>query len=844
MRFVLRMAVRELRASWRRLVFFFACIAVGVGTIVALRSVVQSARAVLGQEARSFMAADVIVHSSRSWTPDVLATLDRELAAHQVTARTESVETPTMARPADPGSQLARVVELRAVQAAYPFYGTVELQGGQPYAYALLARQGALVGPELLTALDVRVGDAIVIGSETFHIRGVITREPGRVAGAFSLGPRVMIADADLPATGLLGFGSRASYEMLLEVPPASIDPLVTALRRDFANQFISVRSYRSSQDRVGRDFQRAENYLSLVGLVVVVLGGIGVSSVMRVFIHQKLRSIAILKCLGARTRQIFAVYLLQVCLLGLTGSLLGVGMAAGAVAAVPRWTGGADSLFAGVTWGLTPGAVGQGVVIGLLVSVLFSLVPLLDVRHARPASILRDEPAAHRRDWLAAGTIGGVAAALVALAVWQAGSLRVGLVVCGAFAAAALALYLMGRLLIRLVRPLAESRWFALRHAVLHLVRPGHQTNVILLAVGLGAFFVIGVRSVQTSLLHELTVQVSQRDPDMFLIDVQGDQVAGVTALLAERSSGASAVRVIPVLQARVTGVKGRRVDLRGYGDVRREGALGREYTITYRDRLEPNERILAGRFWQGPSATPEVSIEQSIHDRFHVDVGDTMQFDVLGRTIEAKVTSIRSVDFRDTRNGGFMFVFRPGLFDTAPHTYVVPLKGPQAPAARAALQHRLAVAFPNVTAIDVQQILNEVRSVLSKVTLAISIVGLLVLGSGTLILIGAVAVTKFQRIYEAAILKTLGASTRTVAAILVLEYGVLGTIAGAVGALGAVGLTWGLSRWAIDIPWQGPTLLHLAGLLLTATLVAVIGVLASADVLRRKPLATLRAE
>ncbi|HVB38357.1 MAG TPA: FtsX-like permease family protein, partial [Vicinamibacterales bacterium] len=407
-----------------------------------------------------------------------------------------------------------------------------------------------------------------------------------------------------------------------------------------------------------------------------------------------------------------------------------------------------------------------------------------------------------------------------------------------------AAALYLIGRLLIRLIRPLANSRWFPLRYAVLHLVRPGHQTNVILLAVGLGAFFIIGVRSVQTSLLHELTVQVSQKDPDMFLIDVQGDQVAGVRALLADPSSGATAAQFIPVLQARVTAVKGGKVDLRSYGDVRRAGSLGREYTITYRDRLEPNERIVAGQFWHGPSATPEVSIEQSIHDRFHVDVGDTMQFDVLGRSIDAKVTSIRTVDFRDTRNGGFMFVFRPGVFDAAPHSYVVPLKGPPAPAARAALQHRLATGFPNVTAIDVQQILQEVRGVLSKVTLAITVVGLLVLGSGTLILIGAVAMTKFQRVYEAAILKTLGASTRTVATILVLEYGVLGAIAGAVGSLGAIGLTWGLSRWAIDIPWQGPGLLHVAGLVVTATLVAVIGVLASADVLRRKPLATLRAE
>ena len=842
MTFVLRMVGRELRASWRRLIFFFACIAIGVGAIVALRSVVQSARAVIGQEARGMLAGDVSIRSTRSWTPDVQATIARRLREFHVTGRTESIETPTMARPAA-GGDVAKVVELRAVQAAFPFYGTLTLEGGRPYAFALLAHHGALVGPELLTELGLHAGDAIMIGRAAFTIRGVIAQEPGRSMG-FSLGPRVLIDEADLASTGLLQFGSRASYELLLKVPPASVEPLVTALRHDFRNAFITVRSYRGTQDRVGRDFTRAENYLSLVGLVVVILGGIGVSSVMRVFIHQKRRSIAILKCLGARTREILAVYLLEVGLLGLAGSLVGVALAGVAVAGVPAWTGGGTSLFSGVTYGLTLRAVVQGTLIGLLVSLLFSMVPLLEVRRARPSSMLRDEPAGGRFDWTTAGTVLGVSAALVGLTVWQAGSLRVGLIVCLSFAGAAVALSLVGRLLIRLVQPLAGSRWFPLRHAVLHLVRPGRQTSAILLAVGLGTFFIVGVRSVQATLLHELSVQTSAGDPDMFLIDVQDDQLARVKALLAAPASGASGARFIPVLHARVTGIEGRAVTLKGYQDVRREGSLGREYIVTYRDRLEPNEKIVAGRFWSGPSPVPEVSIAESIHDRFHVDVGDTLQFNVLGQTIAARVTSIRAVNWRDTRNGGFMFVFRPGVFDKAPHTWVVPLKGPPQPAARARLQYALVAACPNITVIDVRSILDEVRSVLSKVTLAITVVGLLVLGSGTLILIGAVAMTKFQRIYEAAILKTLGASTRTLVTMIVLEYGVLGAIAGAVGSFGAVAFTWGLSRYAIDLPWQGVTGLHVAGLVVTALLVATVGVIASADVLRRKPLATLRAE
>lgn len=844
MSFILRMIGRELRSSWRRLILFFACLAIGVGTIIALRSVVQSARGVIGDQARGMLAADARVHSSRAWTEETRTALARRFAEFHVQRETQSVETPTMARPADTGKALSKVVELRAVESAFPYYGTVVLQSGQPYTHALLEHGGALVGPELLPDLNVKIGESIVIGNARFTIRGVIVREPGRSVGAFSLGPRVLIDLADLPATGLLGFGSRAGYDLLLKVPAPDLAPLVRTLRQDFRDETISITSYRRAESRVGRDFERAENYLSLVGLVVVILGGIGVASVMRVFMRQKLRSIAILKCLGARTRQILTIYLAEVLLLGLAGSLLGVGLAAAAIAMVPAWTGGADSLFAGVQYGLTWTAVAQGILVGLLVALLFSLVPLLEVRRARPASILRDEPSAAGRDWVAIWTLVGVGAALVALTVWQAGSLRVGLVVCGGFGGAALALSLVGWLLIRLVQPLARVQWFPLRHAVLHLVRPGHQTSVVLLAVGLGAFFIIGVRSIQSSLLGELSLQESTGNPDMFLIDVQRDQVAPLRALLDEPGSGAGQVRFIPVLRARVTAVQGDAVSLDSYGDVRREGSLAREYTVTYRNALEPNEQIVAGQFWDGSSSQPEVSIEESIHDRFHIDVGDTVRFEIVGEPIDARVTSIRSVNWRDTRSGGFMFVFRPGVLDEAPHTFVVPMKGPDGAVGRARLQHDLVLQFPNVTVIDVRAILEQVQGVLDKVTLAITIVGLLVLLSGGLILIGAVAMTKFQRTYEAAILKALGASTRAVGTMLVIEYGVLGTLAGAVGAVGAIVFTWALSRYAIDLPWHPDGGMAAIGLVATALLVAAIGVGASLDVLRRKPLATLRAE
>ena len=845
MMFVLRMAVRETRSSWRRLLFFFICIAIGVAAIVALRSVIQSVRGVFGAEAKSLIAADVLIGTSRDWTAEARQTIERRLSDARGAERTETIETPTMVRPADRSRPVAKMAELRAVQKAFPLYGRVDLQGGQPYTHALVEGHGALVRPELLTSIGVSVGDQIAIGQATFTIRGLVTKEPGRGMGEFSLGPRVIIDYDDLSSTGLLGFGSRARRMILVKMPEERVESLVLTLREDFKEEFINTRSYRSTEDQVGRDFDRAENYLSLVGLIIVILGGIAVSSVTRVFILQKIRSIAVLKCVGARSGQIIAVYVLQVMTLGLAGSLLGVGMAQGAIAAIPLALGSSTSILAQAHYGVTWSAAVQGVGIGVLVSLLFSVVPLLQVRFIKPSLLLRDEATRRRSDWTSIGVLVAVSLALVTLTAWQASSLKVGVVVCSGFAGLAVILHFAGRGLITLVAPLASSRSFPLRHAVLHLSRPGNQTRVILLAVGLGAFFIVGVRSLQASLLSEFSIQVAADAPDMFLLDIQRGQADGMRAFLGGRPHGAGEFQLIPVLRARVVGVSGRETTLEGVDEVRQKGAsLGREFTITYRDHLEANERVVEGAFWSGPSPDAEVSIERVIAERSRIHVGDTMRFDILGRSISPRVTSIRDVEWREARNGGFVFVFRPGALDQAPQTSVAPLKGPASPAERARFQHDLVERFPNVSVIDFHEVLETIRDVMSKVTLAITVVGGLVLLSGVLILIGAVAMTKFQRVYEAAVFKTLGANTRTISRMLLFEYGVLGSLAGLIGSLGAIVLTWGVSRYALEIPWRVFAGEHIAGVVLTAVLVASIGVASSLDVLRSKPLATLRAE
>ena len=845
MTFVIRMTLRELRASWKRLVFFFVCIAVGVAAIVSVRSVIQSVRGALTSEARFLLAADMRVQSDSPLSPIVRQALDRERRAGRISAQSEAIELDTMLRPV--GQRGLKMVELYAVQELFPLQGTMTLQGGVPYSHQLLRNRGTIVRPELLAQLGLRVGDAVLIGTQTFEIRGVIASEPGRTMGVFTLGPRIFIDHADLAGTGLLSVGSRAEFEMLLRVPDAALDDLNRDLSAALANELVGVRTYKRSQDRMGDNLTRAEDYLSLVGLVVLILGGIGVSSVTRVFVQQKVRSIAILKCLGTTSYRVLCVYLTQVLLLGLAGSLLGVAMAAAVIAAIPIVAGDLTQLLQ-VEYGLTAGAVMQGLAVGLLVSLLFSLVPLLDVRHVKPSLLLRhDVPPPASFDWLKWSVTAAVAAVLVGVASWQAGAVEVGLLLCAGFVGIVFVLHLAGVTLVRGVQPLRHARSFALRQAVLHIVRPGNQTRVIMLAVGLGMFFILSVRTLQVNLLRDFAVQVGEDAPDMFLIDIQRDQMAGVAAMLDRENGPAPPPQLVPVLRARITGVRGRELNLESYEEVRGRGGLSREFTITYRSHLESNEKLVEGEWWDpGPAAEgdAEVSVEESLQRRFNILVGDEMRFDVLGRIVTARVANVREVDFRDFRAGGFTLVFRPGTFESAPHTYVASVKAPRDLDTRAALQRAVVNGYPNVSVIDLRELLDAIQGVVRNVTLAVSAVGALVLFSGALILIGAVSMTKFQRVYEAAILKTLGGSSRLIATMLLLEYGLVGTIAGTVGALGAIALSWAVARFALELNWEATPLITIVGIAVSAIFVAAIGVLASLDVLRHKPLATLRAE
>ncbi len=496
----------------------------------------------------------------------------------------------------------------------------------------------------------------------------------------------------------------------------------------------------------------------------------------------RKQKAIAVLKCLGAGANKIIAVYLLQILALGFVGSLFGVFLAQCAL-----WF--AQARFAAdlpekLSYTVPLSAALQGVLLGVLISLLFSALPLLQVRNIKPNLLLRDETGENLRrlDWTK-WIFGAIClAGLLGLAIWQAGSIIVGAFFLVALGLTTGILYLTAVVLTWFLHRLKIFGSFAISQAVNSLYRPGNQTRIILLAVGLGAFVVLSVQSLQTNLVREFDFSRNERLPSMFFIDIQRSQVEEIKNLIAQMSE--EEPEITPTVRARVSAVNGEPFDFTNPEMRQQQGRIGREFAVTYRPNLDKNESIVSGEWWNNePSDAMEVSVLDDMSETLNVKAGDYITFDISGRKIPALVSNIRKIDVRNTRTA-FVFVFRPGSLEKAPQSFAATILNRLNQTQRAKIQRATLEKFPNVQVIDVADIIAVVQKLVNNFVLAISFVGGFVILSGILILIGSIGLTKSQRIYENAILKTLGAKRPVLATILFAEYGILGILAGIIGA------------------------------------------------------------
>jgi putative ABC transport system permease protein len=841
MNFIFKLTGREIRSSWRRLLFFFLCIAIGVGSVVALRSLVQNLSQAVGGDARMLMTADFEVSSTNDFSPAEIEKVESVLAASNIIeARNETMTTSAMAKPIDAANESFKAVELKGIEPPFPLVGDFILTGGKPFDFKLLENQGAVVAPVLLDDLNVKVGDKIRIGESEFQIRATFDEEPGGTNG-FRLGARVFVEKKAFDQAGITRGGARIRRRILYRTSDNPTQ-LVKNLRETLKGTILTVQSYRETQENLSEQFEKTENYLSLTGLLILVLGGVGVWNVARVFVEQKRKSVAVLKCLGASGTRIITVYLLQILTLGFLGSLFGITLAQ-AFLWFAEWRFG-GILPNGMSYAVHFSVALQGILLGVLISLLFSALPLLQVRSIKPNLLLRDETGEKSRRLDLTKTIIGALclAGLLALAVWQAGSVKVGAFFLVGLGATSLVLYTAAFVLTLLLKRIKNFGSFSISQAVNSLYRPGNQTRVILLAVGLGTFVVLAVQSLQSNLIREFDFTRNQKLPSLFFIDIQKSQIEQLKNIVLERTG--EAAQTVPTIRARIAFVNGEPFDFQQREVRQQQGVIGREFAVTYRTNLDENETLISGDWWTAENSSEEqVSVEEGMSKTLKVAVGDSITFDVSGRKITARVRSIRKLDLRNTRTA-FVFVFRPGMLEKAPQTFVATVLKKVPETNRARLQRKIIDEFPNVQIFDVADIVAAVQKLVANFVLAISFVGSFVILSGVLILIGSIALTKSQRIYENAVLKTLGAKRKTLAAILFAEYGLLGLLAGIIGAGFATVLSYAVSKYLFKIDWEFDFSLIIAGVLITTILVMLVGAIASFDVLFRKPLATLRSQ
>jgi len=840
MSFIFNLTFREIRSSWRRLLFFFLCIAIGVGSVVALRSLIQNLSQAVGGDTRALLTADLTVSSTNDFSPSEIQKIEEVIGKSKIIeARNEDISSAAMARPVEAANESLSFVELKGIEPPFPLVGNFTISGGKPFDFKLLENNGAVVSPLLLDDLKVKIGDKIKIADGTFEIRATFAEEPGGASG-FRLGPRVFVEKKAFDAAGITTSGGRIRRRILYRTSENPTE-LVKELRDNLKGTILTVQSYREQQENLGEQFARTENYLSLTGLLILVLGGVGVWNVARVFVEQKRRSVAVLKCLGASGTRIITVYLLQILTLGLLGSFFGIFLAQSFLWLTKYRF--AEALPASLVYTVNFSVAWQGVLLGVLISLLFSALPLLQVRNIKPRLLLHDATGEKMRRFdLPYAIIGAISLlGLLGLAVWQAGSVKVGAFFLVGLAVTSVFLYLAAVVLTKILRRARSFGSFSVAQAVNSLYRPGNQTRIILLAVGLGAFVVLAVQSLQANLVREFDFTRNETLPSLFIVDIQKSQIDELARILEEKTG--EKAQTLPTIRARISYVNGLPIDYQNRETRQQQGQIGREFAVTYRANLDKNENLIDGEWWNTQADVPQVSVEEGMAKNLKVEVGDSITFDISGRKITAQIANIRKLDLRNTRTA-FIFVFAPNVLEKAPQTFAANVIKRLPETDRQRLQRNLIDKFPNIQIFDVADIVAAFQKLVNNIVLAISFVGSFVILSGMLILIGSIALTKSQRIYENAILKTLGAKRLTLSTILFAEYGILGILAGIIGAVFATALSWAVSKYIFDIDWQFDFSLTILGILITAFLVTIVGALASFDVLFRKPLATLRSQ
>jgi putative ABC transport system permease protein len=838
---IFRMALREMRRGQSKFIFFLLCIAIGVAALVGVKGFNANIQTALLREARTLMAADMQLSLNQPPSAEQLALING--------LRTQGIQvvhnTETVSMAVNPANSETTLVEVKAVEPGYPFYGVLELNPS-----GKLTDESALVGPELLDKLGIKAGDSVKLGSATFTVAGVITKEPDRISAGFGAGPRFMITQGGLDRAKLIQLGSRARQVFLFKLASdAQVAPVRAQLTEAFAKERPRIADFREAQPQVKRFLDRMTTFLALVSMVALLVGGLGVANATRVFINQKLDAIATMKALGATNRKVATLYLTQMVILSLAGSLLGVLLGYGIVLLMPTVVG---RFFSDLTLTITlsPAVALQGVTVGLLTAILFTLLPLTSIADVKPALVFRREmaenlPRAPWRQRLREGAIlllVGLGLALIS--AWIAGSLSWGFIFMGGLLAAVLILGGASWLAVRLVKAIKVPRkWFTVRQGLASLYRPGSQASAVVLALGIGVTVVLSIYLMQRSLLHEVNLTTPPGSPNMFFIGLQPKEVGPFKELLKANPAVASAPDPIPLVQGRLVKVNDMTKDQLTLTQ-EEERWFNFQFSTTFAESLPAGNQLIDGKWWTKADymGHPLVSVEQMAAERLHLKPGSTVDMEMQGgQPLHATVFSIRkTTDFR--AGGSFNFIFDPAAMESIPVSYLA--QANIKPGQASAIQKDAVAQFPGLTSIDLHAVLEQVTQIMDRIGLVIRFVAGFSVIAGLIILASSVAATKFRRTREAVLYKTLGATRRRIWQIFAMEYAVLGLVAGLVGSVLSTAAVWSVMHYVMDITYQLEILPLVLAVGLSVVLTVVVGVLSTLDVLAAKPLQVLREE
>ena len=840
MGFILKMAWRDSRASRRRLLLYSVSVVLGIAALVSIGSFSANIRRAIDLEAKALLGADLFVTSASPLPESLTARLrgEGEVASEQTFSSMMGF----------PAAGHIRLVQVHAVSGGFPFYG--EFQTTPPGAGASLAGGGdvVLLEPTLLAQFGVKPGDAVKLGAKRFRVLAALGKVPGESPGVAMLAPRAYVPLASLQGTGLSGHEALERYRAMVKLP-AGADPdlVVRDLKARFPELRLSFETVAERKRGLGRALSNLDAFLGLVGFVALILGGIGVASALQAHVRAKVPTVAILRCLGAGAGQAFGIYLVQGLALGLAGAAMGGALGVGVQRALPALFGG--MLPVRVDFFISWPDLLRGAGAGMAICLLFSVIPLLPIRRVPPLAALRSSaaPEGGGPDPLRLAVGAAIAAAVAGFAIWQTGALAVGFGFASALGLGFLALAGLGMAAAWAARRLVPASLpYVVRQGIANLHRPNNRTVLLLVSLGLGTFLVLTLFLVRTTLLREIEGVDARGRPNLIFFDIQDDQIGPLRQLA--KSEGAPVAVSAPIVTMRIASIRGQPAEklLHSPAGERTAGwALRREFRSTYRGDLSETEKLSAGAFTgrADPARGPvPVSFEKGLAEELGLSLGDEVDWDVQGLTVRTVVGSLREVEWRRLEPN-FFVVFPLGVLEGAPKTFLAALHV-SGPDQSAQVQRGAVERFPNVTAIDLQLVADTLDSIFSKVAFAVQFMALFTVATALVVLAGAVLTGRHQRLREAVLLRTLGATRRQLSLIQATEYAAVGILAALVGSVLAVGGNELLARFVFHVRAFAPFPQVAAAAAASAALAVATGMLAGRGFADHPPLEVLRQE